>query len=112
MVKIIANWFVSAIALYVVAKLVPGISLGGFTSALVAVVVIGLVNALLKPILFLLTLPVTVLTLGLFTFIVNALLFLLAGNLVSWFQVHSFGSALIGSILLSVVSAILHALVR
>lgn len=102
----------SAIALYIVSRLVPGIILGSFTAALVAVLIIGLINALLKPILMLLTLPVTILTLGLFTFIVNALLFLLAGSVTTGFQVHGFGAALIGSILFSVVSTLLHALVR
>ncbi len=112
MFKIVANWFMSAIALYIVSRLVPGIILGSFTAALVAVLIIGLINALLKPILMLLTLPVTILTLGLFTFIVNALLFLLAGSVTTGFQVHGFGAALIGSILFSVVSTLLHALVR
>lgn len=112
MFKIVANWFMSAIALYIVSRLVPGIMLGSFTAALVAVLIIGLINALLKPILILLTLPATILTLGLFTFVVNALLFLLAGSVTTGFQVNGFGAALVGSILLSVVSTLLHSLVR
>ncbi len=112
MFVIIANWFLSAIALYIVSRLVRGIELVDFGSALIAVVVIGLVNALIKPLFLLLTLPINILTLGLFTFVINALLLLFAGTLTPSFQVHGFGTALIGSILLSIVSMLLHSLVR
>lgn len=109
--KFIANWMLNALALYIVSKVLTGIHLRDFWSAIVAVAVIGLVNTLVKPILLILTLPITFLTLGLFTFVVNALMFLLASRLVTGFTIDGFGTALIGSILLSVVSTLLHRLV-
>ncbi len=109
--KLIANWFLNALALFIVSKIVSGIELRGFGAALVAVLVIGLVNALVKPILLILTLPITILTLGLFTFVLNALMLLLASNLVNGFRVDGFWTALVASILLSIVSTILHAFV-
>ena len=112
MIKIIANWVLSALALFLVSRIIPGIRLQDFWSALIAVVIIGLVNALIKPILLLLTLPITILTLGLFTLVINACMLLLASGLTPGFKVDGFGSALIGSILLSVISTLLHALVR
>lgn len=109
--KLIANWFLNALALFIVSKIVSGIELRGFGAALVAVIVIGLINALIKPILLVLTLPITILTLGLFTFVLNALMLLLVGNIVSGFRVDGLWTAFIGSILLSFVSMILHTLV-
>lgn len=108
----LARWIINALALYIVAHIVPGIELQSFTAALVAIVVISLVNVLVKPILFLLTLPITVVTLGLFTLVLNGGMLLLAGNLTPGFRVDGFGSAFIGSLLLSIVSTLLHALVR
>lgn len=108
----IARWIVNALALYIVSQIVPGIHVANFTSALIAVVVIGLVNTLVKPILFVLTLPITIVTLGLFTLILNAFMLLLAGSMLSGFSVDGFGAAFIGSILLSVVSTLLQSLVK
>ncbi|OGG11338.1 hypothetical protein A2Z00_02160 [Candidatus Gottesmanbacteria bacterium RBG_13_45_10] len=110
--KIAANWVLNAIALFIVSKIIPGIRLQDFGSALIAVVIIGLVNALIKPILFFFTLPITIITLGLFTFILNACMLLLASSLTPGFKVDGFGTALIGSIVLSVISTVLHSLVR
>lgn len=110
--RFIANWFLNALALFLVSKILPGIHLAGFWSALVAAAVIGLINALIKPLLLLLTLPITLITLGLFTFIINALLLLLASSLTPGFKIDGFGTALLGSILLSIVSTLLHSLVR
>lgn len=112
MFVLIANWFISAIALYIVSKLVRGIELLDFGSALVAVIIIGLVNALIKPLFLLLTLPLTILSLGLFTFVINAAMLMLASSFTPGFQVNGFGTALVGSILLSVISMLLHSLVR
>lgn len=109
---LIARWMVSALALYIVSSVVSGIHLENFSSALVAVVVIGLVNALIKPVLFLLTLPITFLTLGIFSFVLNALMLLLAGSITPGFRIDGFGTALIGSVLLSFVTAILHSFIR
>lgn len=112
MVRMIADWLLHALALYIVALIVPGIQLEGFGTALLAVIIIGLLNALVKPILILLTLPINILTLGLFTFIINAVLLLLAGAIVPGFHVDGLGAALLGSILLSLVTAIFHGLVK
>jgi len=107
-----ARWILNALALYSVASIVPGIHLSNFTSALVAVVVIGLINSLIKPIIFLLTLPITILTLGIFSLIINALMLLLAGSVISGFRVDGFGAALLGSLLLSLVSGLLHWIIK
>lgn len=112
MINIIVRWILSALALYIVARLLPGFHLTDFGSAMVAVIIIALVNALIKPILFLLTLPITILTLGLFSLILNAFMLMLAGALTPGFKVDGFWTALVGSILLSVVTTILHSLVK
>jgi putative membrane protein len=101
---LLARWIVNAAALLLVAYLYPGVHLAGFGSALVAALVLGLVNAVIRPVLVILTLPVTVLTLGLFLFVINALLFWLAATIVSGFGVNGFGSALLGSILYSLIT--------
>ena len=108
--RLLAVWVINALALLLVAYLLKGIHVNGFGSALIAALVLGLVNTLIRPILVILTLPVTLLTLGLFIFIIIALLFLFVGNLLSGFQVASFGAALLGSILYSVISWLLSSL--
>jgi putative membrane protein len=112
MINILANWVVNALALFIVSKIITGIRLQDFWSALMAVAVIGLVNTLIKPVLLFLTFPITILTLGLFTFVVNAFMLILASSLTPGFKVDGFGTALVGSILLSLVSTLLHSLVR
>lgn len=108
----IARWVVNAIALYIVASVVPGIHLTNFAAALIAVALLSLINLFLRPVLFLLTLPVTILTLGLFSLVLNALLFLLAGAVTSGFRVDGFFAAFLGSIVFSVLSVVFHTLVR
>jgi len=98
-------------AVWVVAHIVPGISVSGPTAALIAAAVIGLVNATLGLLLKILTFPLTILTLGLFWFVINALMLELAAAFVRGFQVRSFAAAFIGAILLSIVSSILQWLV-
>ena len=106
------RWVVSALALYLVAMILPGIHLTNFASALVAVLIIGLVNALIKPVLFLLTLPVTIITFGLFSFILNALMLMFASAITPGFKIDGFITALLGSVLFSVMTTILHALIQ
>jgi putative membrane protein len=101
--NILLQWLVCAVALILVAKIVPGVWVKSFGSALFAALVIGLINALIRPLLILLTIPITILTLGLFLFVINALLFLLAGRLLSGFKVRDFWSALGGSIVYSIL---------
>lgn len=112
MLKLIMRWVVSALALYLVAMILPGIHLTNFASALVAVLIIGLVNALIKPVLFLLTLPVTIITFGLFSFILNALMLMFASAITPGFKIDGFITALLGSVLFSVMTTILHALIQ
>jgi putative membrane protein len=108
--NLLALWIVNALALLALPYVVPTIQVAGFGTALLVAVVLGLINALLRPLLVLLTLPVTLLTLGLFIFVINALLFQLAGSLIDGFQVGGFWSALLGSIAYSLISWALSAL--
>ena len=109
--RILLVWLINALALIAVAYLMPSIRVESFTSALIAALVLGLVNAIIRPVLVLLTLPVTVLTLGLFILVINALLFWLVGTILEGFRVQGFWGAFLGSILFSVVSWALAALV-
>ncbi len=104
MPNLLAVWIVNALALLALPYVVPSIQVAGLGTALLVACVLGLINTLLRPLLILLTLPVTLLTLGLFIFVINAVLFQLAGNLVSGFDVGGFSSALIGSIAYSLIS--------
>ena len=106
MMMLLARWVVNAAALLLVAYLYPGVHVESFFAALIAALVLGLVNAVVRPILVVLTLPVTLLTLGLFLFVINALLFWLVANVVQGFAVTGFFAALIGSILYSVITLI------
>lgn len=108
MLNFFLTWLVAAISLLVTAKIVPGIEVSSFTAAIFAVVIIGFVNATVKPIITILTLPLTILSLGLFLFVVNAISLSLAGWLASafdiGFKVSGFWPPLFGSIVLSLVS--------
>ncbi|MDP3701032.1 MAG: phage holin family protein [Hylemonella sp.] len=105
--KLLAKWLLSATALLAVAHLYSGVELQSFTSALLAAFVIGLFNVFLRPVLVLLTLPVTLLTLGLFIFVINALLFWAAASVLEDFQVRDFTAALLGSLLYSIFSLLI-----
>ena len=106
MLSLLARWIVNAAALLLVAYLYPGVHLEDFVTALAAALVLGLVNAVVRPLLVILTLPVTLVTLGLFLFVINALLFWLVAELVRGFTVSGFGAALIGSILYSLITLV------
>jgi putative membrane protein len=108
---LIVHWLLSALSILIVAHVVPGFEVRGFGTALIAAVVIGLVNATLGFLLKILTLPVTILTFGLFLIVINALMLLFAAMLVPGFAVHGFGPALLGAIVLSIVSFVLRFLV-
>src|SRR5947209_16358108 len=108
--RLIAVWLVNTVSLMAVAYLMPTISVSSFGAALLAALVLGLVNTLIRPILVLLTLPATLLTLGLFILVINGLLFWLAAQLVGGFQVGGFWSAVGGAILYSIISWILSSL--
>lgn len=104
MLYTLLRWFLYSLIILFIAWLIPGISVTGIGSALIAIVIIGLINAVLKPLVYLITLPINILTLGLFSLIINAFLFMLAGWLTPGFTVEGFWSALLGSHILSVLS--------
>jgi len=105
--KLIAKWLLSAAALLAVAYLYNGVQVTNFTSALIAAFVLGLFNTILRPLLIVLTLPVTVVTLGLFLFVINALMFLAAASVLDGFHVSGFGAALLGSLIYSAMGIVI-----
>jgi putative membrane protein len=107
--KLIIKWLLSAVALLVVAYIYSGVQVVGFGSALIAAAVIGLLNAVVRPILVVLTLPVTIVTLGLFLFVINALMFWSASGLLGGFHVSGFGAALLGSLIYSALGLVIDA---
>jgi putative membrane protein len=109
-VRLLIHWLLSALAVYIVAHIVPGISVSGVTAALIAALVIGFINATLGLLLKVATFPLTILTLGLFWFVINALMLELASALVRGFEVRGFLPAFVGSILISLVSWVLQQL--
>ena len=106
--SILLRWLISAVSLMLVTYFVPGIKVQSFYTALIAALVLGLINSLIKPILIILTLPVNILTLGLFTLIINAFLFWLAATIVKGFGVDGFWPAFWGALAMSVVSWVLN----
>jgi putative membrane protein len=111
MMNLLLVWLLDAVALLVVAYLLPGITVASFGSALIAALVLGLLNSLVKPLLILLTLPITILTLGLFLIVLNALLFWFAGSILKGFHVNGFWWAVGGAILYSFIAGLLSAIV-
>jgi putative membrane protein len=105
--KLIVRWMLLAAALLLVAHLYPGVTVASFGAAMVAALVLGLLNTLVRPLLVLLTLPVTLLTLGLFLFVINALMFWSAAGVLSGFNVTGFGAALIGSVIYSLCGMVI-----
>ena len=110
--KLLVKWLLSAAALLAVAHLYSGVVVQSFSAALAAALVIGFFNAVLRPILIVLTLPVTVITLGLFLFVINALMFYWAAALLDGFQVRGFGAALIGSLVYTLLGMLIHSVLE
>lgn len=110
--KIIADWLVSAVSLVLVSRIVTGIHFADFISAILAAVIIGLVNLLVKPIIILFTLPITILTFGLFTFVINAIVFQLASRVTPGFTIDSFWAAFLGSLVYAILNSLLHKIAR
>jgi putative membrane protein len=106
--RLLLAWLINAMALLAVAYLYPGVRVDGWVTALVAALVLGLVNAGVRPVLVVLTLPVTLLTLGLFIFVINALCFWLTAGLIKGFAVSGFWGALIGSLLYSTITLLVN----
>lgn len=108
MTRLFFTWVLNSFALFFVMKLVPGIQIDHFRDLLVASLVLGLLNAFLRPLFVLLTLPLTIMTLGLFTLVINGAIFYLTASLVDGFRVTGFGSALIAALLFSLFSFVLN----
>lgn len=108
--KLLLAWIINTVSLIAVAYLMPSISVSGFTTALVAALVLGLVNTFIRPILVLLTLPVTIVTLGIFIFVINGLLFWFVGSFIEGFVVAGFWAGVFGAIVYSLISWLLSAL--
>lgn len=105
--KVLVRWFLLACALLLVAHLYPAVKVSSFSSALIAAFVLGLLNTLVRPVLVLLTLPVTLVTLGLFLFVINALMFWSAAWLLDGLTVSGFGAALVGSLIYSLCGLVI-----
>src|SRR5258705_9344204 len=109
--RLLLVWLINTVALIAVAYLMPSISVASFWTALIAALVLGLVNAVIRPILVILTLPATILTLGLFIFVINGLLFWFVGSFIEGFVVEGFWWGVLGAIVYSIFSWLLAALV-
>ena len=110
--KLIVRWLLLAAALLLVAYLYPGVKVTSFGAAMIAALILGLLNTVVRPLLVLLTLPVTLLTLGLFLFVINALMFWAAAGVLDGFNVTGFTAALIGSLIYSVCGMVIDAAVE
>ncbi len=109
--RLLLLWVLNAVALLAVTYLLPSIQVSGFGTALLAALVLGFINTLVRPVLALLTLPITMLTLGIFYLVLNGLLFWLASAFIPGFQVNGFASAFVGAILYGVIAWVLSALI-
>lgn len=109
--EILISWLLSTVAIIVSAYLLPGVHVDSFVTALVAAAVLGIINAVIKPILVILTLPINILTLGLFLFVINAVCILLVSSVVSGFRIDGFLWALLFGIILSLVNSALHSFI-
>jgi putative membrane protein len=112
MTRLVLTWVLNAFALFFVMKLIPGIRIDHFSNLLIATLVLGLLNAFLRPLVILLTLPVNIMTLGLFTLVINGVMFYLAAHLVTGFSVSGFGAAFLAALLFSIFSFTLNMLFR
>lgn len=110
--NLIIRLLLTAVAVVILAKFLPGVQVAGFTGAIIVAIVLALLNAILKPILIILTLPITIVTLGLFLLVINAIIILLAANFLDGFSVNGFWTALLFSLLLSLMQAILFSILK
>lgn len=110
--RLVLRWLISALTLMLVAYYVPGITVATFFSALIAALILGLINAVIRPLVIVLTLPVNILTLGLFTLVINSLMFWLAASMVKGFYVSSFMAAFLGALIMWLVSWIINSILK
>ena len=107
----VIRWVINAVALLLISQVIRGIEVDGIVAALAAAAVLGIFNAVLRPVLLILTLPLTIVTLGLFALVLNGFMLYLVGSLVKGFSVHGFWAAVFGAILLSLVSGLANAFI-
>jgi putative membrane protein len=110
--SILVNWIISSLAIFSAAYILPGVHIADFITAFVLAVVLGIINAVIKPLLIIFTLPINILSLGLFTLVINAALILLAAKIVPGFKVDGFWWALLFSLALSIINSFLNSLVK
>ncbi|MBM7868246.1 phage holin family protein [Heliobacterium gestii] len=110
--SLILRWLLNTLALALAALFIPGITIAGIVPALLAALVLGIINAVIRPIIFVLTLPINLLTLGLFTLVINGLMLWMVSGLVRGFEVSGFGAAFLGALLLSLFSTLFSWFVR
>jgi putative membrane protein len=109
---LLIRWLVLTFAIMITAHLIEGIEVKGFASALFAAAVLGILNAVFRPILIILTLPINILTLGLFTFVINAILLMMTSGVIGGFEVHGFWAAVLGSLVISLISWFLNSFIN
>lgn len=112
MTGLLIRWGVNALSLILTALIIEGIYISGFGAALIAVLILGIVNAIIRPVILLFTLPLTVVTLGLFVFVINGFMLSIVGSVVPGFEVSGFFAAVIGTILLTLISTIANSLIK
>ena len=110
--RFLIDLLIRSLVLLLTAYIVPGFKIGDYTTAVMVTLVLALLNLLLKPILVILTLPATILTLGLFMFVINAILLIIASRLISGFQIAGFGTAILASIVITVIGSLLNILIK
>lgn len=108
MSSLFIRWILNALALFAVGKIIPGISVAGFGTALILVVVFGIINVTIRPLLIILTLPINIITLGLFSLVINGLLFWFVAGIIKGFQVESFWAAFLGALLYALVTSLIN----
>src|SRR3989344_5603601 len=110
--KFLIDLLIRALVLLLTAYIVPGFRIDSYTTAVIVALVLAILNLLVKPLLIILTLPATILTLGLFLFVINAILIMIASNIIDGFKVESFTTALLASLVITIISSILNAIIR
>ncbi len=110
--KLLLKWLIMAVSIVIAAYFIPGVRIGSFLSAVWVALFLGVVNVLVRPVLILITLPINILTLGLFTFVINAALILLASSVIKGFEVSGFWWAVLYSIVLSIVNYLINLIIQ
>src|SRR3989338_372902 len=110
--KFLVDLLVRALVLLTTAYLLPGFKIDSYTTAVIVALVLAILNILVKPLLFILTLPITIVTLGLFYFVLNAILLVIASKFIEGFKIDSFGTAVLASLIIAVISSILNNFIR